>query len=156
MVAIARHRNITCTQGSADAFIEAEEITGIDPSSARGWMLTRLEVMFSQAAGLQGLSADSAIQWALTRDTKAALASLDDSDVIVCGGIFNALTTSGEIVVPSLWLYEFPAGVIVVEPSIYMHLDSAATGLTLTAHARLYYEEVKLSEVEILRMLTQG
>jgi hypothetical protein len=43
-----------------------------------------------------------------------------------------------------------------VEPLIYAHLDSAATGLTLTAYMRLFYREVKLSEVDILRMLTQG
>jgi len=155
-IQVARFRNITLTQGGADAFKEAEEITGLDPSSGQGWLLKRLEVLFPNAAGLQGLSADSAIEWSLTRDTKAAMSNLADSDVIYQAGIFNALTTSGEIMVPGLFTYDFPDGVLVVEPSIYAQLDSAATGLTMSAYMRLYYETVKLSEVDILRMLTQG
>ena len=153
---IARFRNITMTQGGADAFVQTSEVTGIDPSSGRGWALRRAEIQFPQAAGLQGLSADSAIHWALTRDSKTAMSDLNDQDTIFAGGIFNALTTSGEIALPSVHMHTFPDGIIVVEPILYAHLDSAATGLILTAHMRLFYEEVKLSEVEILRMLAQG
>ncbi len=153
---VARFRNITLTQGGADAFVQAEEITGIDPSSGQGWLLKRLEVQFPLASGLQGLSADSGVQFGLTRDTKVAVSDLSDSDTIMTDGFFNALTTSGELFVPDLFVYHFPDGVLVVEPSLFAHLDSSSTGLTLTANMRLYYETVKLSEVEILRMLTQG
>lgn len=153
---IARFRNITMTQGVADGFIQTSEPTGIDPSSGRGWMLKRAILQFPIASNLQALSPDAAIHWALTRDSKAAVSDLNDSDTIFVGGLSTALTTSGQIVVPNVFDIALPEGLLVVEPTIYAHLDSTATGLTLTAHMRLFYEEVKLTEVEILRMLTQG
>ncbi len=154
--AIARFRNIKVTQGGADAFAQTSESTGIDPSGGKGWMLKRVEVQFPIAGNMQGLSADAALHWALTRDSKAALSDLDDSDTIFAGGFSASLTTSGQIMVPNVYVHEFEDGIMVVEPTIYCHLDGTATGLTLTANFRLYYEEVKLAEVDILRMLTQG
>jgi len=155
-ISVARFRNILLTQGSADAFKEATEMTGLDPASGQAWLLKRLEVSFAGAVGLQAISADSEIGWSLSRDSKAAMSNLLDSDIIHQNGIFASLTTSGQVLVPGLYEYEFPDGVLVVEPEIFAQLDSTSTGLTLTAHMRLYYETVKLSEVDILRMLTQG
>jgi len=154
--AVARFRNLVLTQGSADAFVQASEATGIDPGAGKGWLLTRVETWFPIASNLQGMSADAAVHFALTRDSKAALSDLSDSDVIFCDGFSNALTTSGEVVVPNLYVNVLPEGTVIVEPTIYAHLDSTATGLTMTAHMRIYYEEVRLSEIEILRMLSQG
>lgn len=153
---IARFRNLTLTQGGADAFVQATEYTGIDPSTGMGWMLERMEIEFPQAAGLQGISADCAVHLALTRESKTAMSDINDSDTLAVMGFFNALTTSGQLLIPQTMIYTFPPGVVVVEPYIFAHLDSAATGLTLTAYVRLFYSDVKLSEVEMLRMLTQG
>lgn len=153
---IARYRNITLTQGGADAFVQAQEITGIDPTSGRAWMLRRAELVFPQDNTLQNVSADFSIHWSITRDSKTASPGLDDPDCLMLDGVYGSLTTSGQIVLPARHVYEFTEGVLVVEPEIYFQLDSAATGLTLTPDLRLYYDEVKLTEVEILRMLTQG
>lgn len=153
---IARFRNITLTQGGADAFVQATEATGISPSSGVVWMLRRAEIEFPQSVALQNVSADFAIHIALTRDPKAAMSDLNDSDTLMVEGFFGSLTTSGQIVLPQTTVHEFPDGILVVEPNLYAHLDSAATGLTLTAHLRLFYDEVKMSEVDILRQLTQG
>lgn len=153
---IARYRNITLTQGGADAFVQSEEITGIDPTTGRAWQLERLELHIPQATALQGVSADFSITTSLSRDTKTAVAEVNDNDCLATMSLFGALTTSGQIVIASPLIYTFQPGVLVVEPELFMQLDSAATGLTLTAYARLYYSEVKLSEVDILRMLTQG
>jgi hypothetical protein len=153
---LARFRNVKCTQGSADAFVQATEYTGIDPSGGKGWMLTRLEVAIPVLPGIQALSADAEMHWSVSRDSKTAVVSLDDADSIAMGGFFNSLTTSGQVLVPALFVHEFAPGIIVVEPTIFFQLDSTATGLANVNDFRLYYEEVKLSEVDILRMLTQG
>jgi len=155
-VNIARYRNMQPVQSAADAFVQATEVTGIDPTNGRAWMLRKLEVSFPQDNALQNISADCSIHYSLTRDSKAAIAGLDDSDCTAAGSLYASLTTSGQIVFPGLFEYNFPDGVMVVEPNLYFQLDSAATGLTLSPDVRLYYDEVKLSEVDILRMLTQG
>jgi len=153
---IARFRNIQPVQGSPDAFAQVSEITGIDPTNGRAWMLRKMEVCFPLDNVLQNISADCSIHFSLTRDSKTAIAGLDDGDCIAARSVFVSLTTSGQVVIPGLFEYDFPDGVMVVEPALYFQLDSATTGLTLSPDVRLYYDEVKLSEVDILRMLTQG
>lgn len=153
---IARFRNLQPVQGSADAFAQVSEVTGIDPVSGRAWMLRAMDVSFPPDNTLAAVSADFSIHWSLTRDSKAAVAGLDDSDCIEAGGIYGSLTTSGQILLPSVYHHTFEEGIIVVEPMLYFQIDSNATGLTLSPDVRLYYDEVKLSEVDILRMLTQG
>jgi len=153
---IARYRNLQPVQGGADAFVQVAEVTGIDPTMGRAWMLRKMEVSFPQDNALQNISADCSIHFSLTRDSKSAIAGLDDGDCIGAGSIYASLTTSGQIVFPGLFEYSFTEGIMVVEPNLYFQLDSAATGLALSPDVRLYYDEVKLSEVDILRMLTQG
>ena len=155
-VNIARYRNLQPVQGGADAFVQVAETTGIDPVSGRAWMLRSMDICFPQDNALANVSADFSIHWSLTRDSKAAIAGLDDGDCIVAGGIYGSLTTSGQIVLPACYHHEFESGIMAVEPTLYFQLDSNATGLTLSPDVRLYYDEVKLSEVDILRMLTQG
>lgn len=154
--AVAQYRNIVLTQGSADAFVQAQEYTGIDAGSGYGWMLKRIEVMFPLAQVLEGIAADFSIALSLTLSTQTAVKSLDDSNTLYADGIAVPLTTSGVTEVDRKWEWIAPSGVIVVAPSVFAQLDSTGTSLSLTAHMRVYYEEVKLSEVEILRMLTQG
>jgi len=153
---IAQYRNITLTQGGADAFVQATEPTGINPSLGSGWLLTHALIFFPLTVTLEGLSADNSIVWSLTRDSETAVASLDDNDCLFASGFAVPLTTSGEVYVPRLHRFDFPDGIVVVNPNLYAQLDSTGTGLTLTAHMRLYYEEVKLSELEVLRMLSAG
>lgn len=153
---IDRFRNIAVTQGSADAFVQGTETTGISPSMGIAWVLTRLEVFFPQSNALQNVSADFSVHWSLTRDSKTAVSDFSDADCMAAGGFYGSLTTSGQIILPAYYQYEFGSGLLVVEPEVYFQLDSAATGLTLSPGVRLHYEEVKVSEVEILRMLTQG
>jgi len=151
-----RFQNIALTQGSADAFVQGSLVTGIDSDEGVAWLLKRVDMNFPAAAGLQAMSADAEIHWSLTRDSKTAIAGLDDRDCILADGFFLSLTTSGQVAVPAQWIWHPPEGTIVVEPTIYAQLDSTASGLALQATMRLHYEPVKVSELEILRALNQG
>lgn len=153
---VAQFRNITLTQGSADAFVQGTEPTGIDPAHGIGWELTRIELFFANTVTLEALSADNSVAWSLTRDSETAVMSLDDADCLHANGFAVPLTTSGEVFVPRLYVWTPPPGLVIVSPNLYAQLDSTGTGLTLVATMRVYYESVKLSELEVLRMLSQG
>lgn len=155
-VPILQYRNIVVTQGGADAFVQVTEPTGIDADRGMGWMIDRVEVMFGNDIALQNVSADFSISWSLTRDSETAIVSLDEASAIFAGGIAGSLTTSGQILLPRVHTWIAPQGIVVVNPNLYAQLDSDATGLTLSADFRIYYSSVKLSELEILRMLSQG
>jgi len=150
------YRNIRLLQGGADAFAEITEPTGISPASGFCWELIRVEVMIPNSVAIEAIAADFSISWALSRDTSAALADLSDADTIYAEGFAVPLNTNGSAEVNRLWTYTPPPGTIVVSPNIYGTIDSTGTSLTLDIDMRVYYQEVKISEVEILRLLTQG
>lgn len=151
---IARYLTISVTQGSGDAFVQGSVSTGIIPEEGRGLQVVGMEVAFNP--GLEAVSADFDVYWSLTRDTKASVAYYSDDDTILYDGFCGSLTTSGQIYIPLRHQYPPQDGIFIVEPNIYFQLDSAATGLQLTSHVRVYYSEVQLSEVDILRILNNS
>ena len=148
-------RNVTVTQGAADAFVQVSDATSISPSAKVAWLIKRIQVMFDLDVLLENVSADFAIAWAVARATDTTVPSLDDNDTLHADGISGSLTTSGQILIPKLYDWEAPSeGLLMVSPTLYFTLDSTATGLTLSADFRIWYEEVTLSELEILRLIS--
>lgn len=146
-------KTINLLQGGADAFVEGSAATGIDPSTGRAWLVRRVETLLVTTQAI--ISADAQLQYSLTRQSHAASADYGDDDVIFADGFANALTTSGEILLPRLRIWEPPGDVLVVGDTIYAQLDSDATGITMQAYMRIWYEEVKVTELEILRILAE-
>ncbi len=147
-------RNITVTEGGADAFVQVTDPTAISPSSKIAWLIKRIQVMFDLDILLENVSADFAVAWAVARSTDTAVPSLDDKDTLYAGGFSGSLTTSGQILIPKLHEWDAPGeGLLMVSPQLFYTLDSTATGLALSADFRIWYEEVTLSELEILRLV---
>lgn len=146
-------KTIELVQGMADAFVEGNVATLIDPSRGIGWAIRFIEVAFATA--LSGVSADADIFWSLSRQSKGSTTDYGDDDVILADGVAVSLTTSGQMLIPQLHRYEVPDGVLVVQDVLYAQLDSTASGLASTAYVRVWYEEVKLGELEILRVLAE-
>lgn len=151
-----QYRDIVVTQGGADAFIQATEYTGIDPSVGNCWELVKCEFLFAPSVLLESVSADFNIQWSLSRESLAASAGLDNADVLYADGFVGSLTTSGQIALRRLYEWTPPAGMVIVAPTVFAQLDSTATGLTLAGTLRVYFRYTKLSELSILQMLSQG
>lgn len=150
---IARYLTIVVTQGSADAFVQGSVATGIVPEDGLGLQVVGMEVVLGPC---ESVSADFDFQWSLSRDTKTAICTYVDSDSILYDGFSGSLTTSGQILIPLGHRYPFVDGIFIVEPTVYFQLDSAATGFAQSAAVRIYYQEVSLSEVDILRVLNNS
>ena len=147
-VNIARHFDITLVQGAADAFVEGAIVTGLIPADGLAIKLTRAEIFLPLTAQTNWTR-----EWAFARDTKLAVPTIADPDTLYSDGDEMNFTTSGNTVVNRRKEIIFPDGVYVVEPNIYVTLDSSTTGLANQVSFRIFYESVKLSEVEILRLL---
>lgn len=147
---IARHFDVRLTQGAADAFVEGAITTGIDPKDGIGYKVTRIETIRSLVLS----SANGNItEWSICRDSKTAVAKLNDDECLFSAawGVRNA---AGSTFRDDLRAeYSLPDGIVVVEPNIWVQLDSNLTAQAQTVDFRLWYDEVKLSEVEILRLL---
>jgi hypothetical protein len=151
---IARWLNISVTEGSADAFVEGSASTDIVPEDGLILRVTAIWVNF--VTGWSALAADARADWSVTRDTKTAIADLSDPDSILCDGFGFAITTSGSSVIPQTFRYDDLTGIYLVEPLVYFQLDGSATGITMQANCRIFYEEVRASEVDILRITTNS
>jgi len=144
--------DVTLTQGSADAFVQGTIATGIVPADGLIQKIVRVVFQFN-AQSFDGIASDCSVYWSIARDTKTAVAALSDADSILYDGLDIAFTTSGAVMVPLTYTYEPSDGFFIAEPNIYVQLDSNATGETMTCNVRMFYEEVRASEVDILRLL---
>ncbi len=150
-VQVARYLDIRTTQGGADTFDEGSVSTEILPENGLAFAIRAIELSF--LSGLAAVSADWEILWSMSRDTKTAACAPTDPDCMLYDGRSGSLTTSGTFLNTRRVHYDALPGIFIVEPTIYAQLSSAATGITLDANFRIWYEEIKLSEVEILRVL---
>jgi len=148
---LVRYLSGRCTQGSADAFVQASISTGIVAEDGVGLEIVALEFTFNGL--IEAIAADSNIVWSLTRDTQTAVIGLNNTDCIIYDGIMVGLVTSGMFSSPVRRAYSDIQGLFIVEPTIYFQLDSNGTGITNQMDVRIYYKEVALSEVDILRIL---
>lgn len=150
---ITRFLKMTATQGGADTFVQASVATDIIPEEGLVYKITGIDVQIN--SGIQAISADCSFYWSFTRDTKTALAPLSDDDCLLLDGFCVSLTTSGQVYLPATYRYA-NLGLYLVEPIVYVQLSTTATGITNAINTRIYYEEVKMSEVEILRILNNS
>jgi len=155
MASIQRYINLKATEGGADAFVEDSEVTNIVPSEGRAFLITEITV-YIEPSSFYTASSDFFIAWSLTRDSKLAIAQYDDPECFLSDGIAHLLTTSGSSIINTSYRYNPPGGILLVEPSVYFQLDSTGVGGAVTAYARLAYDEVKVTEVDILRLLNNA
>lgn len=149
-VQIQRHFDTRVVQGGADAFVENAIATSLVPSDGVGFAITRIDALREQGLGTTN---NCIIEWSICRDSKTAVAGYTDPECMLAWKAQTRNAANGIFVEDLLTVFDIPAGLIVVEPYIYVQLDSNLTVLSNAVQFRFYYEEIKLTEVEILRLL---
>lgn len=144
----------TATQGSADAFVEASVSTGLSGNLA--FNARQFQYQLKNASGLAGLGTDCEIQWSLTRRSKAAMPTLDDSDVIYKGGFVMAVVTSGIALLPTEGSFTPLVDIPIVEETLYLQLDSTGTAATLAICVVMSVESDSISDIERLRIISRS
>lgn len=146
---------VTATQGSADAFVQASVATGLSGRSAYNVKAFYLE--FPNAAALSAVfAADSEVQVSVTRRSKSAIATLADVDTLMKWSFIVALTTSGQIIFPGVSIAFPQIQVPIVEDTLYVQLDSTATGLSNVAVVRMDVELDTMSDIDRLNLIARS
>lgn len=151
---IQRFHTITTVQSGADAFVQASLATDIVPEDGLIQRITSIHMQFR--GNFSALAADTWIEWSLSRESEVAVLTLGDEQCIVADNWDFALVTSGAAQFTQTQRYENLSGLYIVEPTIYLQLDSVGLGAANTSSMRIYYEEVRASEVDILRILNNA
>lgn len=146
---IAKYLSATLTQGSADAFVEAAITTNLVPADGYAFKVSHIAYDGLLQAGVN----NSYCEFAISRDTKTAVPHYDDPDTLFYFKRRAVFATSGLSLENVSDVLTLQNGIYIVEPTIYVDMDSSATAAVQTMNIRIYYEEVKLTEVEILRLL---
>lgn len=141
------------TQGSADAFAEAEMATALSGISNVAFRVRELIFEFSTVGSV---SSQMAI-W-LSRRTKTAQPKITDRDILALVHNSYQFTTSGAAVRSFVHRYTYDEDdeLLIVEDPLYLGIDSASTAQTLTGYCRVGYERVSISALDRLTLLTQS
>lgn len=142
------------TQSGNDTFTAASITTGLTVDGRAGWSLTAIEAYWVDGAAV------AAGDWSLHAKLATISTStsfVDDDEIArVDWGMQN--TGGVAVSVP----YEPFRGIslaeprVTVQPTIYVGVESSNTGQANDVVFRVYYEIVKLTDLEVLRLLAGG
>lgn len=144
----------TATQGGADTAVNLAVETNLTADGKFGWEIYALEVYWVNAEAV------AAADWELTAlfGTTTATPSYASADEIVRVSWGMQNTAGVAIAIP----YEPIKQIIMIEPrvtvqpTIYFTVISTLTGQANNCIYHLYYNTVKLSDLEVLRLLAGG
>lgn len=150
----------TLTQGSADAFIQANMATALSGQTKTAYRVREILIEWGVAGSSQGQGVFNGGVWelCLTRKTQAAMPVITDKSVIAKFKRASAITTSGASILDTIsrYVYSEDDDLIIVEDPVYWQLDTAGTALTNVAQVRVGYQEVSISEVDRLTLITNS
>jgi len=142
------------TQGGADTFVATSIDTNLTADGKSGWEIVALSAYYTN--GETGAAADSDVN--LIVATQATLTTFDQDEEIyrINWAIAN---TAGIAVAYPLELVKrevFIQPRLTVQPIIYVQVSSTLSGLTNAIAWELHYNIVKLTDIEVLRLLQGG
>jgi len=145
---------VLVTQTGADTFTSEPISTGMTLEGKTGWQVTAIQVFWADGSAVA--AADWSISATLaTVDTETAFGDADEITRI-SWGLQN--TAGVAVAVPyepqkENFLIE-PR--ITVQPQIYAGIVSSGTGQANDIIMEVYYETVKLSDLEVMRLYAVG
>lgn len=141
------------TQGGADAFVQSEFPTGVNGLN-QGLRIRGFDIVMPSYAEVDS---DYAIQFA-RRSGDGALMAYNDRRLIAQVIDVVKLTTSGLVIQERVKRFQIPRDfeLIIVEDPCYILCDSSGSGSANAFSFRLYYELVKLSDLEKQTLLAES
>lgn len=144
-------------QGSADAYIEGEIVTGLQAIGSLAYRLLKCTIGWPTLP----IGAATSQEFQISRTSKAAIAEVNDRDIILSRRRDIKMTTSGAVLNDKrVEEITFPvsdeSGIIIVEDPIYIAFDSGSTSLTSTLYFQMVVEQIKISEVDRLTLLARN
>ena len=146
----------TATQGSADAFVQASVVTGLQAIGDIGYKIRR--VQFGLPAPVE---VDSAVYVSVTQKSQTATPGINDRSLIAAIYRHVKLTTSGLIVYetagPSnIFRWDDDEDMIIATDPLYFQLDSDTTSAANAATLRIDYQEIRLTETQRLAIMNNA
>lgn len=143
----------TVTQGSADAFATASVSTGLAGLN-QGYRVRGIEVQWPATL----IETDGFYQFEIARRQPTAILAVADRRSLYYQLLQIAITTSGSWVRDSVTRVWYPKDMelMIVEDPIYFSVDSNGTSASNGITCRIYYEEVRMTDLAKLAALQES
>lgn len=146
---------VKVTQGGADTFTQVAIDTNLTADGKSAWQFTRLTAFWEN--GYTAAAADQTISAILSTQVTTVTTPVDAEEIARVN--WSIANTAGVAVAYPLDLIKevsIPTDRITVQPIVYASVSSVTTGLANVVYFELEYEVVKLSDIEVLRLLLGG
>jgi len=141
-------------QTGADAFTAGTISTGLTVDGKTGWEITGLKVFW--ATGYTVSAVDFVANGVLATINTVTLPNSDDEIARVSWAVQNTGGVAVALVFEPGKRADITESRVTVQPEIYFHANTTGTASTNQMYYEISYEIVKLSDIEVLRMLVGG
>lgn len=142
------------TQGGADTFTTTTIDTNITVESKSAISISHMEVFWDNGEAV------AAADWEMNviLATAPSLTSFNAADEIarVSWGLQNTAGVAVAVPYEPMKFYTLPESRVTAQPILYVQASSTLTGQANIVRWRIYYEIVKVSEIELLRLVVGG
>jgi len=142
------------TQSGSDTFTTGTIETGLTVDGKAGWSITAIEAYWADG------SAVAAADWFLNAKlaTISTSTNFQDADEIarLSWGMQNTAGVAVSVAYQPYQGFGLLEPRITVQPELYCGIESSGTSQANDVVFRVYYEIVKLSDLEVLRLLQGG
>lgn len=142
------------TQSGADTFTNVAIETNLTADGKTGWSIKGIRVFWSNGETVP--AADFEVNCTLSTSSSTPSFTSPDEILRVSWGMQNsggvAVAVGYEPIKEEIVFEER----VTVQPNIYLGILSANTGIANIVNYQIFYETVKLSDLEVLRLLAGG
>lgn len=145
---------ILVTQSGADTFTAGSISTGLTADGKAGWSIKSIEAFWSDGAAVA--AADWSLSAALTTISTATAFGDDDEIARVSWGLQNTGGVAVAVPYEPQKRYDLLEPRVTVQPTLYAGITSSGTSNANDVILVVYYDIVKLTDIEVLRLLAGG
>jgi len=146
---------LSVTQGGADTFTQVAIDTDLTADGKSAWQFTRMKAFWSN--GYVAAATDQILSAILSTQATTVTVPTDPEEIArVTWAVANTAGVAVAYPVELIKVVDVSIDRITVQPTLYASVSSTTTGLTNVVYFEFEYEVVKLSDIEVLRLLVGG
>jgi len=136
--------NVQTIQGAVDAYVQNFVQTGLSASGSDALLLLGAQIEYSS-----GLVGGATREVVLSRASKTSMPTIFDDDVCFKVAEVTLLTTSGMTYQNKAPFVSLPPqAIVVIEPQVFMQMDSNAATIVQSTQMLMWFERVELTAAE--------
>ena len=142
------------TQGGADTFTAATILTGLTVDGKSGWQINGFKVFWSN--GYTAAATDAISNCVLATLATVTLPNSDDEIARVSWAVQNTAGVAVAFNFDPIKKADITEPRVTVQSDLYVHANTTTTGLTNVFYYEISYDIVKLTDLEVLRLMVGG